>query len=337
MHMTSSKTKHELCTFLKSNGVITVSQVGAPLPPSLSVCVCLFIIYLFMHCPIWFVCPSSYHPTSSTLWSAWRGGLSFDFPSWRFQFSFLCQTRYANIGRAPTATAMQTFGAVTVTITITVIRCCSVAIAATVTVTGRKCNSTSLHASPHSVQSVPSPGQARPGQSSLFHSIPFHSVSFHVSLLPVLAHTSRRRGMPVTCLDKAEHTTRESERGRVKEGEGADNINYIRACHMPPANCHCHLPPATLVGPVHLHLLHKFVPLSFWQSVGRGKDSMHVHACPCMSKHVQVSHSLRSIMLATIDEEEEEERGWSNWTYSVFIRMGNIFNQLQNDASITRT
>lgn len=75
MHMTSSKTKHELCTFLKSNGVITVSQVGASPSPSLPLflCVCLFIIYLFMHCPIWFVCPSSYHPTSSTLWSAWRG------------------------------------------------------------------------------------------------------------------------------------------------------------------------------------------------------------------------------------------------------------------------
>lgn len=111
------------------------------------------------------------HPLYGQLGGGEGGCLSFDFPSWRFQFSFLCQTRYANIGRAPTATAMQTFGAVTVTITITVIRCCSVAIAATVTVTGRKCNSTSLHASPHSVQSVPSPGQ-----SSLFHSIPFHSM-----------------------------------------------------------------------------------------------------------------------------------------------------------------
>lgn len=178
MHMTSSKTKHELCTFLKSNGVITVSQVGAYLPPSLSVCVCVFVYYLFIYALSYLICvslrPSSYHPTSSTLWSAWRGGLSFDFPSWRFQFSFLCQTRYANIGRAPTATAMQTFGAVTVTIT--VIRCCSVAIAATVTVTGRKCNSTSLHASPHPVQSVPSPGQARPVQFIPFHSIPFRFI-----------------------------------------------------------------------------------------------------------------------------------------------------------------
>lgn len=145
---------------------------------------CVFVYYLFIYALSYLICvslrPSSYHPTSSTLWSAWRGaaggGLSFDFPSWRFQFSFLCQTRYANIGRAPTATAMQTFGAVTVTITITVIRCCSVAIAATVTVTGRKCNSTSLHASPHSVQSAPSPGQASPVYSIPFHSIPFHSM-----------------------------------------------------------------------------------------------------------------------------------------------------------------
>lgn len=215
--------------------------------PSLSVCVCVFVYYLFIYALSYLICvslrPSSYHPTSSTLWSAWRGGLSFDFPSWRFQFSFLCQTRYANIGRAPTATAMQTFGAVTVTITITVIRCCSVAIAATVTVTGRKCNSPSLHASPHSVQSAPSPGQASP-----VYSIPFHSVSFHVSLLPVLAHTSRRRGMPVTCLDKAEHTTRESERAREQErwGEGAarqitSTLYAPATCQLPTASATCHI------------------------------------------------------------------------------------------------
>lgn len=53
----------------------------------------------------------------------WVGGLcvlSFDFPSWRFQFSFLCQTRYANIVPVPTATAVQTPGAFTVTVTVTV-------------------------------------------------------------------------------------------------------------------------------------------------------------------------------------------------------------------------
>lgn len=82
MHMTSSKTKHELCTFLKSNGVITVSQVGASPSPSLSslsVCVCVFVYYLFIYALSYLICvslrPSSYHPTSSTLWSAWRGGL----------------------------------------------------------------------------------------------------------------------------------------------------------------------------------------------------------------------------------------------------------------------
>lgn len=249
MHMTSSKTKHELCTFLKSNGVITVSQVGASLPPSLSVCVCVCLLSIYLCTVLFDLCVASSlllppHLIHSMVSLAGGGGcLSFDFPSWRFQFSFLCQTRYANIGRAPTATAMQTFGAVTVTITITVIRCCSVAIAATVTVTGRKCNSTSLHASPHSVQSVPSPGQF-----SLFHSIPFHSVSFHVSLLPVLAHTSRRRGMPVTCLDKAEHTTRESERAREQErwGEGAarqitSTIYAPATCQLPTATATCHI------------------------------------------------------------------------------------------------
>lgn len=79
MHMTSSKTKRELCTFLKSNGVITVSQVGASPSPSLplSVCVCVFVYYLFIYALSYLICvslrPSSYHPTSSTLWSAWRG------------------------------------------------------------------------------------------------------------------------------------------------------------------------------------------------------------------------------------------------------------------------
>lgn len=74
MHMTSSKTKHELCTFLKSNGVITVSQVGASLP--LYLCVCVY--YPFIYALSYLICvslrPSSYHPTSSTLWSAWWGG-----------------------------------------------------------------------------------------------------------------------------------------------------------------------------------------------------------------------------------------------------------------------
>lgn len=279
MHMTSSKTKHELCTFLKSNGVITVSQVGASLPPC--VCVCLLSIYL---CTVLFdlcVPPPTTppHPLYGQLGGGeLRGGLSFDFPSWRFQFSFLCQTRYANIGRAPTATAMQTFGAVTVTITITVIRCCSVAIAATVTVTGRKCNSTSLHASPHSVQSVPSPGQ-----SSLFHSIPFHSVSFHVSLLPVLAHTSRRRGMPVTCLDKAEHTTRESERAREKERWGEGAARQITSTIYAPATCHLPHWWALSTCTCYISLSH-FLFDSLSEEAKIPCMSMHVQACPSMSK-----------------------------------------------------
>lgn len=50
---------------------------------------------------------------------------------------------------------------------------------------------------------------------------------------------------------------------------------------------------------------------------------MHVHACPSMSKHVQVSHSLRPIMLATIAEEEEEREGdrTERETFSINCRM----------------
>jgi len=89
----------------------------------------LFIMYfLFMPCFICisflaYVCPCSAVSLATTAaWSAlcWGGAtgrcvLSFDFPSWRFQFSFLCQTRYANIVPVPTATGVQTSGAFTVT------------------------------------------------------------------------------------------------------------------------------------------------------------------------------------------------------------------------------
>lgn len=97
-------------------------QFGILFPLSLS----LFIYYLFIYALSYLICVPTQGGGRGGGFPYLRGGvLSFDFPSWRFQFSFLCQTRYANIGRAPTATAMQTFpaaaAAFTVTVTITVI------------------------------------------------------------------------------------------------------------------------------------------------------------------------------------------------------------------------
>lgn len=74
----SYKTKKELWTFLISIGGITAIQVVPSLLLSLPLYlyVCLFIIYLFMHCPIWFVCRlvslplplSTPHPRWAFIW-----------------------------------------------------------------------------------------------------------------------------------------------------------------------------------------------------------------------------------------------------------------------------
>lgn len=83
----------------------------------------LFIMYLFIHALFHLNFGSGFPPVCVCVfwrWCAvwvwvWLCVLPFDFPSWRFQFSFLCQTRYANIVPVPTATAVQTSVAFTVT------------------------------------------------------------------------------------------------------------------------------------------------------------------------------------------------------------------------------
>lgn len=66
MHIASSKTNNELCTFSISMGIFTASQVGLLFSLSLTVCVCVCLLSIYLCTVLFYLCVASFLPPTPT-------------------------------------------------------------------------------------------------------------------------------------------------------------------------------------------------------------------------------------------------------------------------------
>lgn len=197
MHIASSKTKNELCTFSISMGIFTASQVGLLFSLSLTVCVCVCLLSIYLCTVLFDLCVASFLPPTPTHSMVSLAGSShLIFQAGAFSFHFFVKHVTQILAELPQRRPCKHLALLPLPLPLPLYA----ASAATVTVTGRKCNSTSASTSCPSTLLLTLYSLC-PVQSSPVQSIPFRSVSFHVSLLPVLAHThTETHRVGVACL-----------------------------------------------------------------------------------------------------------------------------------------